>query len=219
MPRGNGGPRGLPGFSPPRAAVSVRAARITYTSGFPSTLNGLLPPGTIAGDLLVIFGSHGYTATSAAGATLLNNGGGGGTFWKIATPTDISNGYVSVTFSGGNTGEVGVAAIQNVPTPSAPIRVSAGARTSGTTVNIATTTPLPVAGDLVIYWSGSRKDGSSGMTLTMPGTVAASDVGNGSFSAYISQARASAAAVSMTGTWSARDTNDQWDSIVVVKAS
>lgn len=217
MPRGNGSPRGMPGFVAPRAAVSVRGGKITYANS--SLFNAALPIGTAAGDVLIISASHGYQLSTISGGTVLNTPGGGGNGWKIATTTDVANGYVAVTFGGGYYGEVSVVSVMNAPNIVTPIRVSAGVRVTGTNVNVSTSGTTPTAGDVIIYWTGSRRDGNSGQTFTMPGTVLDSRTADANYSGYVSTGRASAAPVTFSGTWSNRDINDQFDGIVVVKST
>jgi hypothetical protein len=199
------------------SAPTVRAGKISYVNNT-NTVNATLPTGTVAGDTLVMFAVHGFGPNTPTGWTVVATNFGK-IMWKVATSTDITNGFITVTFPGSYYGEIALISVQNAN--AAPIRTfgTLDSPTKGATVfTLGNAKP----GDLILYFSSSRQDTTSGMNLTSPtpGTLVDSRIADVDYSAYIYQATQTDGE-SIAGwniTWSVRQTNvDQFDAIAVVK--
>lgn len=200
-------------------APVFRAAKLTYVNNA-NTVNALLPTGTVAGDLLVMFVVQGYGPTTPSGATV-DATAFGGIYHKVATATDITNGYITVNFAGVYYGEVGIVAITGANATS-PIR-TVGTADVMTKTSTVITMQNAKPGDLVLYFTSSRNDVTSGMTYlgAAPGVLAASRIADADYSAYMYYGTQGSepSLIIWNTSWSARQNNvDQFDAIAVVRA-
>lgn len=88
----------------PPASLTLVGTQWTYAGGFTVSMN--YPAGIQAGDLLLLQMSsdNGISIPSGWTGTQDDPGGWirGATMWKVATSTDVTNGYVSVGTGGGD---------------------------------------------------------------------------------------------------------------------
>jgi hypothetical protein len=198
------------------AGPALRSGKMSYANG--TSLNATLPTGTVAGDLLLIFTFQGYGANAITGATRAATCVVGTIDWKVATSTDITNGYITVTFLGSYSGEVAIASITGAN--AAPIRTAISLATRQKSGTVLTGGADAVPGDLAFYFTTARVDGSSGMNAIPRGTVIDSRIADTNYSAYLSYRQVASQGLEGYGVqWSNRDAAvDQVDSIAVVKA-
>ena len=117
------------------------------------------PSGTAAGDLVVIFGGHGYTVNVPSGWTTLGQLSGsnfnGAYFSKILSPADITAGSVTVTTGGSYYGVL--SAITVVNGSYSAIGAHTDIRNGGgsSTVSISTDSS-PIAGDMLLAFGSNR---------------------------------------------------------------
>jgi len=125
------------------------------------------PSGTVAGDLAIIFGGHGFGVNLPAGWTSIDSSTGtnwnGATFMRFLSSADITAGSVTVTTAGTFDGTLAIATIK---TPSEAIRtvtpVRNGSGASSVTVN---TDGSPLTTDLVLYFGSNRAASTNTVSL------------------------------------------------------
>lgn len=93
------------------SAPTVVGVKITMFNA--ASVNAVLPTGSASGDLVLVGAHSGWNVILPAGCVVLDDSPGsfsnGMTFYKLLTGTDISNGYITVTFGGSYYGSVGIA--------------------------------------------------------------------------------------------------------------
>lgn len=117
-------------FTPARSSPSIDLTTISETTG-PATLRAAgayyyinaasatltLPPGTVAGDMVIITASHGYPLVPLYGWTLLQQDTGtwwsGSVSYKVMTADDIAAGSVTINFENSFRGCASLVAYQN----------------------------------------------------------------------------------------------------------
>lgn len=150
-----------------------------------NTYNANFPAGTAEGDLCVIATNHAWDITSAsAGWVQLNNMTGintnGATFYKILTASDITTGYVTITYAGSYNGCVGME-VYEAGTFSDVDLVDA-ARTPGTTATEVMSGDL-TGSDCWFVYGGTRANAVVDFSLatvddSVSGSEASASVGN-----------------------------------------
>lgn len=136
---------------------TIRASNIQSASAASYTVTW--PAGTIAGDVVIIFGGHAFAFNNPAGWTILDNQTGtnfGGAAWvKVMTAGDITAGSVTITTTGSFNGVLAAVTltgttVKYVKTPANNARDVAGIAS----VILAAVNGLP--GDLVLGFIGTR---------------------------------------------------------------
>lgn len=141
-------------------ATAIRGANVETFNA--STYNLPLPAGSAEGDRAVLFAGHGWGANNPAGWTVLNNATGlnwnGGAWTKLLSATDISNGYVTVSFAGSFNGVLGVIVFEGA---TSGVRADEFERNS----NASLTRDITIlssegiqAGDYAISWGSKRQN-------------------------------------------------------------
>jgi len=139
---------------------TVRAYNIQSSSSSSYTVTW--PTGTVAGDVVLIFGEHGWTFANPAGWIVLDNQSGSNTsgfvIAKIISASDITAGSVTITTSGVYNGVLAAVAITGssmtgIRTPPALVR-SSGGPAAGTSVPLSSSTPYQ--SDLILSFVGIR---------------------------------------------------------------
>lgn len=160
VPPGTGGSAG--------GTPVVRASTIQSSSGSSYTVTW--PSGTIAGDVVLIFGEHAYSFNNPTGWAVLDNQAGGNAngfvIAKIMTSADIAASSVTITTNGAYNGSLAAVTINGgtmtgMRAPAAFVR-STGGPSSGGSVGLYSFTPM--ATDLVLGFVGVRAASNLGFS-------------------------------------------------------
>lgn len=142
-------------------AANVKAGAVQLVNG--SSANITLPAGAAMGDTLLIMAGHGYAVNTPTGFTALDAQSGsnwnGGVFTKTATASDVTTGYITVSFSNSYNGTVGIVAFNGTIRgfrDDRMIRSSTGAASVAVTSNVAA-----VPQDIAIYFGSNRATSSN----------------------------------------------------------
>lgn len=151
----------------PGVRAAARGAEIVWVNNT-NTINVPLPLGTLSGDLAVVAAGHGWNVNLPAGWTNLNNMTGtntnGAAFFKFLTPTDISNGFVTVTFGGVYYGVAGMVTYDPA-TVSGVGNVDAGRSASSTGTRSLSVSGVADTDSIVVFGYG-RGNGVVGFVPT-----------------------------------------------------
>jgi hypothetical protein len=166
---------------------TVRAANIQSSSA--SSFTVTWPTGTVAGDVVFIFGEQGWGFNNPTGWTVLDNQVGsyvsGFVVAKVMTSADITAGSVTLTTGGTYNGVVAAVTVtgttmSGLRAPGTFVRVQSGPAAGGT---IGLSSATPTTTDLVLVFAGLRSASnvtlSSGLTslATVNATEASGNVG------------------------------------------
>lgn len=164
---------------------TVRSSNITSSSASSYTINW--PTGTIAGDVVVVFGGHGFGINIPTGWTSLDKQDGGNfngaTFARVMTSGDITTGSVTITTAGGYNGVFSLVTITGstmtgLRSPFFAVRSGAGV----SSVSLSNTVVLST--DLVLAFISNRGNStntfSAGITSlqTVSASEASGNIGN-----------------------------------------
>lgn len=136
---------------------TIRSSNIQSSSA--STYTVTWPTGTVVGDLVVIFGGHGFQFSSppSGWAELDNQQGGnfnGATFAKIMTSGDITTGSVSITTTGAFNGVLVAATITGTTTQG--LKGLKSLRSSGGATAVFMIPPDYQTGDILLAFASQR---------------------------------------------------------------
>lgn len=137
---------------------TIRNSSITSSSNSSYTITW--PSGTVAGDTVIIFAGHGFGVntpsgwTSPTGAALTGSNFNGNLFYKNMTAADITAGSVTVTTTGGYNGVICCVTMTGTVNLRPPI--SAARNGSGSSTIGLTTSCIPQANDLILYFGSNR---------------------------------------------------------------
>lgn len=197
----------------PTPSIAVRGSRITWINNSNSVVF-TLPPSSAAGDLCVVFASNGWNVNLPSGWIKINEDAGsninGMAFHKILTPSDISTGTVTVTFTNAYYGVVGGVSF---------VGCTGGVRTysflrngSGASSRSITTGSTPEAGDYAIYFGFAR--GALNVTIDQGSSLQTTNNSEGSGAIY-GGTLGSSGAITATFSYSAVPSGDYQGVIVV----
>ena len=174
-PTGPAGPTGLTGVTGagatgatgPTGATggavstpSIRGTGIQASSASSYTVSW--PSGTQAGDLAIIFTAGGYYATTPNGWVSIDSVNQASwtknTFWKVLNSTDISNGSVTISFSGTYDAVLAIITLKGMDRIWFPItsQINTTGSSSITLSMNSSTSPSPCSTDLAIYFGSNR---------------------------------------------------------------
>lgn len=185
---------------------TVRASNIQSSSNSSYTVTW--PTGTIAGDVVFIFGGHGFGFNNPANWLVLDNQTGGNfngvTLAKVMTAADITAGSVTITTAGAFNGVLAAVTVSGTTMaglrlPGVFVRSSSGpaAATANPMQNFAAFTA-----DLVLAFASSRVAGNFTFSAGITSLQA------------INAANASGAVGRFSGTLTALGVNETWQSSV-----
>lgn len=185
---------------------TVRASNIQSSSNSSYTVTW--PTGTIAGDVVFIFGGHAFGFNNPANWIVLDNETGnnfnGAVFAKVMTAADILAGSVTVTTAGAFNGILAAVTVTGttmagIRQPSAFVRNGAG---PGAATATSITNQAPFALDLILAFASSRVAGNITFSAGITSLQA------------INAASASGAVGKFTGTLTALGMVETWQSSV-----
>lgn len=181
---------------------TVRASNIQSSSNSSYTVTW--PTGTVAGDVVLIFGGHGFGFNNPTNWTVLDNETGGNfngvVLAKVMTAADITAGSVTITTAGGFNGVLSAVTIDGttmtgIRQPSAFVR-SSGGPSAATATTISNQSGLST--DLIITFAATRATGnvtfSSGITSLQAINAASASGAVGKFTGTLT-------ALGMAETW------------------
>lgn len=150
-----------------------------------SSHNFTLPAGSAAGDRMVLFAGHGWGASNPAGWTVLKNQSGsnwnGGSWTKLLSATDISNGFVTIGFAGSYNGVVAGIVFEG---GTGGVRMDNATRNStGSVSRVVSQVGTAQSGDYIVSFGSARVNGActcdTGAQLDQDSGANASGVLNG----------------------------------------
>lgn len=146
-------------------APTIRGTAIQASSAGSYTVSW--PSATVAGDLAVIFGGHGWNLIAPTGWTSLDNSTGtnwnGAVFYRVLNGADITTGSVTVTAGGSFDG---VLAIASFVGGSGGIRTkSAQQNGSGSSSVTLPTDGSPLTTDMMLYFGSNRAASTDTVSL------------------------------------------------------
>jgi len=195
----------------------VRGSNIQSSSASSWTVTW--PTGTVAGDVVFIFGEQGYGFTNPAGWTVLDNQQGGYasgvTIAKVMASADITAGSIAVVANGVYNGVVAAVTINGTTmnglrSPSVFVRSSAGPAAGGT-VGFSTSTPNTT--DLVVVFVGIRA--ASDISLSS-GFTSLSNINATEASGSVSKFTGSLELLGLNGTATSSTAGNGYYSAVVI---
>lgn len=199
--------------------LTLRASGLVPISTSVSSQVVTFPASAAAGDYMVIFATHGFPVNIPAGWTNINQPGAGSdcngaTFGKALSSTDISNGSVTVTFTGSAHGIISYAVSIGGVTG---VRATQAARGSTPSPNsrTLTTNSTPASGDVAFYWGS---EGTNTLPTVDRGTSLQSGTSTSGFSARLSaEVLGSGGAVTANFTYPIGTVNGDYSIVLVIQ--
>lgn len=155
------------GAPPPSAKVTLRNTGIQTGSAASYTV--AWPSGTLANDLAVIMGGHGFAFNIPSGWTQLNIGSGtnwnGVAIYKILSSGDISTGSVAVTTGGSFNGVLAIATIQTGTFDSSATPLQFAQRNGSGSSSITFGAVSPDTNGLMLYFGSNRAASSDTVSI------------------------------------------------------
>ena len=198
----------------------VRASNIQSSSNSSYTVTW--PTGTISGDIVFIFGAHGFNFNNPAGWTVLDNNQGsninGFLAAKIMTSADITAGSVTLTTGGAFNGVISAVTINGTTPGMTGLRLPGSfTRNTGAGVtSIALTTASPLSTDTTLVFFAQRGTVnctfSSGVTSLQAINATNASGAVGRFTGTLT-----ALGVNETGTFSGSATNGYYSALVSLR--